>query len=305
MGTSDFAAEILNYLIKNNYYVVGVVTQPDRLVGRKKTVEYSFVKKLALENDLKIFQPISIKSQYSNIVELNPDLILTCAYGQFLPKEIVDLNVVNIHASILPKYRGGAPMHRAIINGDKYTGITLVKSDIRMDAGPIIATSKVEISLDDTVRTLQEKLIVSSIALLQEYLNKILSVNINYTPQDESQKSIAKIIKPKDEFIDFNRAYKDVYNHIRGLIDWPVGYAYLNKKKLKFHKVASTNIKSNEKSGTIVGFDADSMLVSVDGLILKVYDLQVEGKSKISAKDYKNGVGKNMIGGCFNDNKTN
>ncbi|MFV0254896.1 MAG: methionyl-tRNA formyltransferase [Erysipelotrichaceae bacterium] len=301
MGTSSFAAEILKYLIENNYQIIAVITQPDRLVGRKKQLKFSAVKELALKYALTIIQPFNIKEDYFEVVNLQADLYLTCAYGQFLPQEIIDLNVVNIHASLLPKYRGGAPMHRAIINGDSETGITLMKSSIKMDAGDIIASKSVSIDINDTTSILEKKLIKASLELLDSYLDNILIGKITYTKQNENEKTIAKIISSSDEYIDLNRDYNTVYNHIRGLIDWPVGYSFLKGKKFKFHKVEISDKISRVPNGTIIGFDNEAMLIAIDSKILRVLELQIEGKTKISAKDFKNGAGKNLIGEKFDE----
>lgn len=301
MGTSIFACEVLQHLLEKDYSIVGVFTQPDRKVGRKQVLTYPEVKKLALSYGIRVFQPINISEDFQDLIDLNPDLIITCAYGQFLPQEIVDLKVVNIHASLLPKYRGGAPMHRAIINGDSETGVTLMRSVMKMDAGPFCAKKSVEIELEDTVSSLQLKLIECSKALLDEELDKILNDEAIFYPQVEEERTFAKLIRAEDELIDFTKSYLEVYNHIRGLIDWPVGYALIEGQKLKFYQVEIVSGSTNHKSGTIIDFKDGKMLVAVDGGILGFNSLQLAGKKIMSANDFANGIGKNLRGKVFNE----
>ncbi len=301
MGSSYFALEILKYLVENDYKISALVTQPDKRVGRKKELVFSAIKEFAIENNIVVIQPIAIKDDFQEILNLEPSLILTCAYGQFLPQEIIDYGVINIHASLLPKYRGGAPMHRAIMNGEVETGISLMKSELKMDAGPVCAFGKVEINDNDTVNTLQEKLIKIAKILLSENLDKILNGDIEFIDQDDSLRTLAYIIKSSDELIDFKKPYQEVYDHIRGLIDWPVGYAYIQGKKMKFYDVKKLEGTTNKDSGTIIDFKDDYLRIAVDNKILGVSILQIEGKQKTSAKDFKNGIGRSLIERVFNE----
>ncbi|MGB4984811.1 MAG: methionyl-tRNA formyltransferase [Erysipelotrichaceae bacterium] len=308
MGTPIFAAKALQQLIDDHYNVVAVVTQNDKKIGRKQEVIFSPVKQLALDNNIAVLQPENIKTDYQTILDYQPDIIITCAYGQFIPQVVLEypkFKVVNIHASLLPKYRGGAPIHHVIINGEKETGITLMKSAAKMDAGDILVAKKIDIAIDDTTSSLHDKLIVLGCEMLHEYLPKILNNEIVSVSQNHELATFGYNISKEDEFIDFNQSYIKVYNHIRGLISWPVGYAFINGKKMKFHQVSLTNLTSDKASGTIIGFKDHQMLVSVDHHVLGFGQIQLEGKKKMSADEFYNGVGKSLVEERFNENSSN
>lgn len=290
MGTPFFASEVLEHLHQmESIEVVGVVAQPDRKMSRRKKIVYSEVKEVALRENLTLFQPEKVKDLVNELKTLNPDKIITCAYGQFLPQAILDFGVLNIHASLLPKYRGGAPMQHAIMNGEKTTGITLMESVLKMDAGPIYCKKEVEIDELDTLTSLELKLIQASKDLLDESLLGIVKGDIKAIPQDESQVTFSFTIKKEDEFIDFNRPVVDVYNHIRALIEVPCGYSLLDGKRIKFCQVelGETSIESDP---SLITFNQPDYFEvnAIDGSI-KVIECQLEGKQRQKAVDIYNG----------------
>lgn len=292
MGTPDFSVPVLKMLI-NNTNVIGVVTQPDKPVGRSGKIEITPVKKVAFDNDIPIFQPIKIKEDYTNILNLNPDIIITCAYGQIIPKEILDyprLGCINVHASLLPYHRGGAPIHRAIIDGDKKTGVTIMYMGIGMDSGDIISQKEIDILDTDTAESLFDKLSIIGSELLLDTLPSIINGTNNRIKQDESKATYSYNIKPEDELINFNKSSIEVFNQIRGLNSWPVAYTYLDGKRLK---VWASRISDNNKdvdTGIITNIYKDGIGIKTkDGEII-LTEIQPEGKKKMLTSSYLNGI---------------
>lgn len=298
MGTPDFSVGPLESLIKE-YNVLAVVTQPDKEVGRKKEIRKSPVKEFALKNNIKVLQPEKIRLEYDEILNLNPDIIITCAYGQIIPKEILDYpkyGCINIHASLLPKLRGGAPIHKAIIYGYEKTGVTIMYMDEKMDSGDIIYQEEIKIEDADNVGTLFDKLSILGSKMIVKILPNIIEGNITRTKQDESEVTYAYNVTREEEHIDFNKTTKEVFNQIRGLNPWPVGYAILDDKKVKIYNSEIGNNKKDAECGEIINIYKDSIGVKTsDGEVL-ITELQFEGKKKIFVKDYLNGLqNKNSI----------
>ena len=300
LGTSVFAQAILKDLV-NTYEIALVVTQPDRPTGRRQEIQYSAVKETALAYGLPLFQPEVLKEDYQRVLSINADQIISCAYGQYIPEAIIAKGVLNVHASLLPKYRGGAPMHRAIINGDKTTGITLMKSGEKMDAGPIYCQKEIEIRDDDTVTTLQDRLIICAEELLKEKLPAIIVKELPALPQDEAEVSFAGTIKAADELIDFTRSYQAVYDQIRGLLDWPVGYGKVEGRKLKIFAISKLEQETTEDNGTIIGLIEDKLAIAVDHKLLGSKEVQAEGKKRMPAKEFMQGSGQRLIGKRFDE----
>lgn len=304
MGTPDFSVNVLNSLIHNTN-VIGVVTKPDKSVGRKQVLSQSAVKKVVIENNIKVLQPTKIKEEYQSILDLNPDIIITCAYGQFLPKEILDFpkyGCVNVHASLLPKLRGGAPIHRAIIDGYATTGITIMYMGLKMDNGDIISQKSIEIEKTDNVGTLHDKLSVLGADLLMETLPDIISGQAKRIVQNEEEITFAYNISREDEHIDFNKTKTEVFNQIRGLNPWPVAYAVLDGEEMKINEVIIGEGSYKDKSnGEIVELYKDGIGIKVsDGeIILK--KIKPFGKKKMSVREYLNGNRgrNNLIGKIF------
>lgn len=303
MGTPVFARGILESLLENNYNVVGVVTQPDKKVGRKQVIQFSEVKQCAVEHDIPVFQPINIKEDYQQVLDWNPDIIVTCAYGQFVPSVVCDAPKhlsINVHASLLPKYRGGAPIHKVIINGETKTGISIMRMVKKMDAGEVYAMKEVVIGEDDTTEILHDKLMGAGKELLIEMLPDYLAGKITGVAQDESEATVAYNVSKEEEFISFKK--EDVhtaYNHIRGLISWPVGYGLLEGKRIKFHEVKKVVVEHSHELGEVVQYKDKAFWIACKGGYVVVSALQPEGKGKMSSEQYYNGAGKNVLHKCF------
>lgn len=302
MGTPKFACAILQCLIEHDYQVVGVVTQPDKKIGRKQILTPTPVKQLALEYQLPVFQPEKIKDWCDEYKKLDIDCIITCAYGQLIPDEILQatkIRNINVHASLLPKYRGGAPIHKAIIQGETKSGVSIMEMVSKMDAGDVCNVKEVEIDENDTMGSLHDKLMLCGQQALLEVLDAILDNTAVFVKQDESQVSFAWNITKEEEKISFNGSAKQIYDHIRGLIPAPVGYAYLDGKKVKFHEVSFLHQSSDLPKGQIIDFKNEALYVSLETDILLIYVLQPEGKPKMKARDFYNGLKSTLIAKKF------
>ncbi len=305
MGTPEFSVPVLEALIEN-YQVVGVVTQPDKEVGRHHEIKPTPVKEVALKNNILVLQPQRIKKEYQEILGLNADLIVTCAYGQMIPKEILDApkyGCINVHASLLPKLRGGAPIHRAIINNETRTGITIMYMVEKMDAGDILAQEETPIFKGDNVGILHDRLSKMGAKLLIETIPDLINGKIKPIPQKEEEVTYAWNIKREEEKIDFNQRTIDIYNQIRGLNPWPGGYALLEGKVVKIYEARiSDSFFTTKKNGEIGKIYEDGIGVSTkDGEII-ITKLQPSGKRKMLAKEYLNGVyEEDLLGKVFNE----
>ncbi len=292
MGTPEFAVPVLRELIKK-YKIKAVITQPDRKSGRDGKVVMPPVKKEAFEHTLLVVQPEDIKEEYEDILALEPDLIITCAYGQILPKEIIDypqLGVVNIHASLLPKLRGAAPIHRAIIEGYNKTGITLMYSNTAMDEGDIIYRQEIPIEENDTASSLHDKLSLLGAKMIVEALPKILNKTAPRTKQNHEQATYAFAIKREDERIDFSKTKREIYNQVRGLNSWPGAYALYEGKILKIWQCYQTNNFFPELfDGQITKIYNDGIGVKVSNGEIVLTVVQPEGKKKMTALEFVNG----------------
>lgn len=303
MGTPEFSVNVLQGLI-DNYDVIGVVTQPDKEVGRKHEIKFSPIKELALKNDIRVFQPVKLKEEYQELVKLNPDMIVTCAYGQMVPSVLLKLpkyGCINVHASLLPKLRGGAPIHKAIINNYPRTGVTIMYMVEKMDAGDIISQVETIIKNDDTVGTLHDRLSLMGTKLLLETIPNIVSGNINPIKQDEKEVTYAYNITREEEKLDFSKNTIDIYNQIRGLNPWPGAYALLDDKIVKIYSSRiSSSFFTTRKDGEIGIIYDDGIGVSTkDGEII-ITELQFAGKKKMTVKEYLNGIDKeSLIGKIF------
>lgn len=299
MGTPDFSVPVLNGLIEN-YNVVGVVTQPDKKVGRKGILTPPPVALVAQKHNIRLFQPIKIRNDYDDILALDPDIIITCAYGQIIPKAILDYpkyGCINVHASLLPKLRGGAPIHHAIIDGYDKTGITIMYMDELMDNGDIISQEEITIEDSYTTEILHDKLSIMGRDLLLKTLPKIISGDINPIKQNLDEVTYGYNISKEDEIIDFNKTSKEVFNQVRGLNSWPVGYTLFNGKRMKIYRVSiSENKYNNIDIGCITNYYKNGIGVkTLDGEII-IEELQMEGKNKVIASTIVNNLDKNLIG---------
>ena len=296
MGTPTFGREILKCLHQNGYDVVLAVCQPDKYVGRKHVLTSCEVKQYCIENNIEVFQPVKIKEDYNRVLEVNPDLIVTCAYGQIIPKIILDkCKCINVHASLLPKLRGGAPIQHAIIDGYSTTGITIMEMSNKMDAGDIISQSSIDIDINDTYSSLHDKLITVATRLLLDTIGSVIDNSYVAIKQNENEVTFGYNILPQQEHIDFNKSYMQVYNQIRGLADVPYAYGIVEGKKVKLCQVSTSDIVSENVNGTIV-FVSKGLGVVVDNRVIVIEKLQLEGKNITSAKDFRNGVARNWQG---------
>lgn len=300
MGTPEFAVPIVK-LLNDSYEVVGVVTQPDKMVGRKKIMTPPPVKVVSEELGLKVFQPRNIKEEYQPILDLKPDLIVTCAYGQILPEEILNYpkyGCINVHASLLPKLRGGAPIHHAIIDGYKETGITIMYMSKKMDQGDILTQVKTEIRDDDTLGTLQYKLSEMAKDLLKATIPLLIDKKIVPLKQKEEEATYGYNISREEEKIDFNKTCEEVDRQVRGLNPVPACYTTLDGKRLKVYDVRfGDKYYPNTENGTIVNFHHDGFSVVCGGKELVITDLAIEGKRRCAAKDFLNGISKEELKG--------
>ena len=297
MGTPDFSVPVLEGLIEN-YQVVAVVTQPDKKVGRKQEVVFSPVKVVAEKNNIPVLQPQKIRTDYQEVLEYSPDVIVTCAYGQIIPKQLLDCpryGCINVHASLLPKLRGGAPIHKAIIEGYSKTGITIMYMDEKMDEGDIISQVETDILDSDNLESLHDRLSTLGRSLLLETLPEVINGTNKRERQNEKEATYAYNIKHEEEKIDFNQPARVVFNQIRGLSPTPGAYALLDGKLIKIYACELKDEETVQSPGTITSIEKDGIVVAckVGQIIIK--EIKPEGKKKMTVKDYLNGVDKEKI----------
>lgn len=295
MGTPDFAATVLEGLLDDaNYDVLAVVTQPDRAVGRKKEIKMTPVKEVALAHNLPVYQPekMSGSDEMAELMTLGADGIVTAAFGQFLPTKLLDSVdfAVNVHASLLPKYRGGAPIHYAIINGDKEAGVTIMEMVKKMDAGDMIAKASTPITDEDNVGTMFEKLAVIGRDLLLKTLPDYIAGNIKPEPQDGSKATFSPNITPEEERIDWNKSAREVFNHIRGLYPWPVAHTLLDGKRFKIYEASLA--EGQGQPGQIIEKGKETLVVATGDGAISLKTVQLAGKPRMSVVDFLNGVGR-------------
>lgn len=304
MGTPLYSVPVLEMLIEQTD-VIAVVTQPDKKIGRKKELTPCSVKQIALDNNITVLTPEKLKEDYQKIIDLKPDIIITCAYGQILPEELInapEYKVVNVHASLLPKYRGGAPIHRAIINGEKEIGVTIMFTDKGMDSGDIITKESFELDINDTYDIVSEKMSILGANLLKETLPSIFDKTCKSEKQDEKIKTFAPIITREDEHLNFNKPNVEVHNKIRGLSSTPGAYAILDNQNIKiFLSSLDDCIDTNKAPGTITRISKDGLFVACLDKEIKIVKIQVPGKKSMLVKDYLNGIKKEeLINKIFN-----
>lgn len=292
MGTPEISATVLEGIISSGYNVVAVIAQPDRPVGRKKILMPVPTKEVALRHDIPVYQPIKIRKEYEFVKELNPDVIITLAYGQIVPQGLLDipsLGCLNLHGSLLPKYRGAAPIQYALMNNDKVTGMTLMKMVKEMDAGEMYASEEVKIEESDNSTSLFKKMGEAALRLILRELPNILEGRLVGVPQDESMVSFAPSIKPEEEKLDLNKSKEELHGYIRALSDVPGAYLYLEGLKFKIYR---SSIVSNEligKVGEIVKADKKGLHLQTNNGVLALLDVQLEGKKRMDYMSFING----------------
>lgn len=291
MGTPEFSVPVLEGLIEN-CNVIGVVTQPDKKVGRKQEIKFSPIKEIALIHNIKVLQPEKIKIDYQEIIDLKPDIIITCAYGQIIPEELLNFpkyKCINVHASLLPKLRGGAPIHKSIIYGYEKTGITIMYMAKTMDSGDIITQSEIKIENHFNTGIIHDKLSIMGKELLLKMLPDIINNNIKPIKQNEEEVTFAYNISKEEEIIDFNKTTKEVFNQIRGLSPFPGAYSILDDKVIKIYESRIGSLKS-KTPGEIISIYKDGIGISTkDGEII-IIQIKPFGKKLMSVKDYLNGI---------------
>lgn len=295
MGTPKFAVPVLEMLIEN-YGVDLVITQPDKKVGRKKVLTPPPVKVVALENNIKVLQPEKISTDedtYSILKELNPDIIVTAAYGQLVPEKILEIpkhKCINVHGSLLPKLRGGAPIQYSILEDHGKTGITIMYMVKKLDAGDMISKVEVDILDSDNYETLHDKLSVAGRDLLNETLPKIFSGDINPEKQNDEEATFARNILREDEKIDWSTSARDVFNKVRALDPTPGAFTYLEGNVLKIWSSEEVELDVEakfDKVGTIVKQDKKNIYILCGkGTVLKVNELQVSGKKRMPVVNF-------------------
>lgn len=297
MGTPAFAATVLEGLLADErYHVLAVVTQPDRAVGRKRQIQMTPVKEVALSHDLPIYQPekISGSQEMADIMALGADGIVTAAFGQFLPTKLlhsVDF-AVNVHASLLPKYRGGAPIHYALINGDERAGVTIMEMVKEMDAGDMIASDSIPIEESDNVGTLFGKLALVGRDLLLRSLPDYVSGELIPIPQDESQVSFSPNIRPEEEQLDWNKSARALFNQVRGMYPWPVAHTLWQGQRFKIYEVSLA--EGDGSPGQVLVRTKKELIVGTGQGALSLKTVQPAGKPKMGISDFLNGAGRDV-----------
>jgi methionyl-tRNA formyltransferase len=295
MGTPDFAVPCLQKLVEEKYEVVAVVTQPDRPKGRKKELAAPPVKEAALALGLPVLQPEKLKVDgVQDILAYQPDLIVTAAFGQILPKELIDYpkyGCINVHASLLPAYRGGAPIHKSIIDGQKETGVTIMYMVEKLDAGDILSQVRVPIEENDNVGTMHDKLSQAGSKLLLETIPKLINGEIKPIPQDESLVTYAWNIKREDERLDWNKNARELFNQVRGLNPWPVAYTTLDGQVMKVWEasVLTEEGTGSKPPGTILAVAPEGIDVQTGQGVLRLTRIQPAGKKAMAVADYVRG----------------
>lgn len=311
MGTPAFSVNILEALVEKSdeYEVVAVVTQPDRPVGRKRKLTPSPVKEAALKHDIPVYQPEKIgrDQEIKDLLAEDIDLIVTAAFGQFLPTSILEApkeGAVNVHASLLPKYRGGAPVHYAIWNGDKETGVTIMRMVKKMDAGDILTQVVVPIESDDTVATMFDKLSVAGTDLLIETLPKLFAGEIEPQAQVEEEATFSPNITSQQEQIDWRKEAQQIDNQVRAFNSWPVAHTKVDGQRWKIWQVKALDEETSDATpGTIIKIQkkpAQLWIATGNKTVLAIEQLQPAGKKKMDVAAFINGGAGNLaVGDSF------
>lgn len=287
MGTPDFAVPCLESIIFEGHSVLGVFTQPDKKKGRKQILTPSDVKVCAKKHNIPVYQPTTLKdgTALEIIEKLQPDVIVVAAYGKILPKEIIDFpkyGCINVHASILPKYRGASPIQHAVLNGDKETGVTTMQMDVGLDTGDILLCKKTPIDIDDTSFSMFEKLSKIGADLIVNTLKAVENQEIKPIKQDDSKATYTKMIDKSLCDIDFTKSALEVHNLVRGLYDWPVANTYFEGKKLKIYKTKLSDLHGNP--GEVLS--VNPLTVACGNGSVEILQLQLEGKKRMDAKSF-------------------
>ena len=294
MGTPDFSVGTLEALVEAGHEVCLVVTQPDKPKGRGKEMQYTPVKEAALKYGIEVYQPRRIREDecVEKLRQYNADIMVVIAFGQIIPKEILEMvpyGCVNVHASLLPKYRGAAPIQWSIIDGEAVTGVTTMQMDEGLDTGDMLLKTEVPITAEETGESLHDKLAKAGAALCVETLAKLQEGSIVPEKQGESPTAYAKMLDKKLGNIDWTKSAVEIERLVRGLNSWPSAYTYWNKKVVKIWKASVTDENSNEQVGTVVKVEKDGFYVQTGNGLLKVLELQIPGKKRMDAGAFLRG----------------
>ena len=292
MGTPDFAVPVLNFLIEETNVLL-VVTQPDKEVGRDKKVSFSPIKKVAVDNNIDVFQPEKIKNEFEIISELNPDIIITCAYGQIIPKTILDIpkyGCLNVHASLLPKYRGSSPMQACLLNGDEKTGVTLMYMDEHMDTGDIISKMEIDIDSKDNLGTIHDKLSSLGPKILKQELPKIISGKSERLKQNDDEATYTKLIKREDELLDFNLDGLSIVNKVRAFNPYPLTYFIYKGNEIKL--LECEFVEKSVKDINKIFFTKKDMFITCKNGLIRLIKIKPFGKKVMDINAYLNGIEK-------------
>jgi len=309
MGTPEFSLNVLEGLIEKTT-VIGVVTQPDKIVGKNKMPSFTPIKSLALEHNIPVFQPVKIRKEYQEILDMNPDIIITCAYGQIIPEVILNYpkyGCINVHASLLPKLRGGSPLHHSIIDGYSETGVTIMHMDKGMDTGDMITRCSIPILDTDTVGSIHDKLSIIGRDLLLETLPSIIDGSAPREKQNDDEATYCHNITHEEELIDFNKNARDIFNQVRGMNPYPVAYFNLDNKIFKVYEVGyeETDKYQNKPNGEIVIYDKNNVGIKVENGLIYLKDIKKEGKKRMLIKDFLNGEKESLLGKIINEGEKN
>ena len=294
MGTPDFAVNPLKALIEKGYDVVGVFTQPDKPVGRKAILTAPPVKVVAQEAGIPVFQPDSLKNGegVKILSELNPDIVVVVAYGKILPEDFLDYpeyGCINIHGSILPKYRGAAPIQRSVLDGEKYAGVTSMQMDVGLDTGDMLLVEKTKIGENETSGELFDRLAVMGADLLIKTLDSIEKGEVNPVKQNDSESTYAAMLDKTMSPVDWSKSASEVHNQIRGLDPWPVAQTVLEGKNLKLFKSEILESEDRGKPGEAKTVKKGLIVFCGDGKAVFINEVQYEGKKRMKAADFFRG----------------
>ncbi|MBR4026254.1 MAG: methionyl-tRNA formyltransferase [Lachnospiraceae bacterium] len=294
MGTPDFAVGTLEEIIKAGHEVVLVVTQPDKPKGRGNTMQFPPVKECAVAHEISVFQPKKIRESENveYLRDYNADIIVVAAFGQILPKSILDMpkfGCINVHASLLPKYRGAAPIQWAVINGDETTGVTIMRMDVGLDTGDMIAKREIPIAKDETGGSLFDKLADIGAKLCVETMERIEKGEVEYTPQNHEEATHVSMINKELGNINWNQSAIEIEHLIRGLNPWPSAFTKLNGKTFKIWKANVIFANSEKEAGTVVKVTKDSLWVQTKEGILSLVEVQLEGKKRMTIDAFLRG----------------
>lgn len=291
MGTPDFAVPCLERLAEENYEICCVVTQPDKPQGRKQILTPSQVKTAALNHGLNVYQPSTLKTQeaYEYLKAFEPDFIIVAAYGKILPKNILNLPkyaCINVHGSLLPEYRGAAPIQRSVLNGDKVTGITTMLMGEGLDTGDMLLKLEYEIGENETSGEVFDKLAQMAPSLLTETIEKFVKGELIPEKQNEEKATYAAMITKEEALIDWKKSSREIHNLIRGMSPWPVAYTVYGGKKLKIFVSSLTDEKTDMEPGKLKKDKNEILAACGDGRLLKIESLQLEGAKRLAARDF-------------------